>query len=819
MDSLRYNKFMNPFGGANMQNFNILNDSIMNFDFCEARNITEHFHLNIELIYVLEGELVLSIEDENFTMKRDDFIVINTNRKHSYVSTNEVLVAFIHINFREMYRYINVNKVTFSCNSTSDHSDEYNKLKKVLYQIFNQYFNKNGKGAVYLNSLYYEMLDLLINNFAIEKSNTNYKYTENDKDTRVSEIINFIYANYQREISLDELSQQLFLSTAYLSKYFKKKLGMNYKDYLNNIRLDYAVSEMKFSNKSILYIALDNGFPNTAAFNKVFKEKYHMTPSTYMKSIQKDVVTVLDPPDVKSDISEKIIKNLRYLEMKVINNQSYSTIVLDALNRRTYQKSWKKMINIGLGSDLLRSDIQKHILLLKKELDFEYVRFWDLYSPELLLDIKSEDGKYNFAKIDHIFDFFSENDIKPYIELGLKPTLLIRNTEDYFVVRERENLFKNLEDYKKFLYALVTHFVKRYGMEEVDKWYFEQWNDPRYTVSESYLEYFDVFEAMYDTIKSISPQIKVGGGGFQPSDENVTFEQVANLWKKRMCSPDFISLYSYPYVKGKSEAGNDSRRSKDPNYTHNLVLAAKDILQKNGFHNSELHISEWNFTISNRNWLNDNCYKGAYIMKNIIDVIGEADLLGYWVGSDLFSEYLDSHCILNGSGGLISKDGIRKPAFYAFSFMNQMGAYLLGGNENCVVTTNGHESYSIACHNYKHLNFKYYMKLEDITDIRQLHELFDNNEQLRLSFQIKHVKNGLYQMKTRTLNSFDGSVQDEWMKMGLSENLNKQEIDYLRQICTPHITIQTCEVTDGTLHFETVLQPLEIQYINLLYQF
>jgi beta-xylosidase len=110
------------------------------------------------------------------------------------------------------------------------------------------------------------------------------------------------------------------------------------------------------------------------------------------------------------------------------------------------------------------------------------------------------------------------------------------------------------------------------------------------------------------------------------------------------------------------------------------------------------------------------------------------------------------------------------------------------------------------------------MKNEDITDIDQLNEVFDNHELLKLNFQIKHVKNGTYQMKTRALNKVYGSVQDEWLRMGLSENLNKQDIEYLKQICTPHITIRTCEVTDGVLNFETLLQPEEIQYIHLVYE-
>lgn len=62
---------------------------------------------------------------------------------------------------------------------------------------------------------------------------------------------------------------------------------MSFLKLLNNIRLDHAVSELLYSDKTILKVAMDNGFSNLASFNQVFKESYQITPAEYRTQMQK----------------------------------------------------------------------------------------------------------------------------------------------------------------------------------------------------------------------------------------------------------------------------------------------------------------------------------------------------------------------------------------------------------------------------------------------------------------------------------------------------------------------------------------------------
>ena len=66
---------------------------------------------------------------------------------------------------------------------------------------------------------------------------------------RIQQIQNYIQANYQSQISLNDLADRLYLSNAYLSKYVKKHLGMTFMEYLNNVRLFHAVDELLYTKK------------------------------------------------------------------------------------------------------------------------------------------------------------------------------------------------------------------------------------------------------------------------------------------------------------------------------------------------------------------------------------------------------------------------------------------------------------------------------------------------------------------------------------------------------------------------------------------
>lgn len=192
----------------------------------EQPESTRHFHQDIELLYVLEGELYLKIGDCEIKMRKEDIYIINANTTHSFCVSEDVLYAKITITY-QIYSDIYRNEpFVFVCDSTSENEQKkeaFSQLRHRINNFLNCYLKLKGKTASFKYiSLGYLVLDT-ISDYFLFKLPENNQFEQYDKvDTRICLINNYIRNNYRSSIALKDLADQLFLSEAYCSRFFKK---------------------------------------------------------------------------------------------------------------------------------------------------------------------------------------------------------------------------------------------------------------------------------------------------------------------------------------------------------------------------------------------------------------------------------------------------------------------------------------------------------------------------------------------------------------------------------------------------------------------
>ncbi len=790
---------------------------LMQFYFLTSPEKATHYHQNLEIIYVLKGEMKIQIDDTDYFLKNGDFILINANKSHTINVTKEMFGARFVIDFRLLAEAMGTMQLLFWCNTTADKNDAYKDLRRMLDQILERYFEKEDNSSLHLQSLYYETLHLLTSNFMVKADDVRVNMENSQDRVRVRQIQNYIQANYQSQISLNDLAEKLYLSNAYLSKYVKRHLGLTFLEYLNNVRLFHAVDELLYTNKNITRIALDNGFATSAAFTKAFRDIHGEAPSEYRKRVQK-------PTEEEKAAPHEVEKNrefvMRYLksrekeEMPEVKDHLLCEVNVEDYKQRNM--IWNKAVNVGEAYCLLQSEVQNQLREIRQETGMVYARIWNLLSQEYCFD---ERKGYNFRKLDLVLDFLLDIHMKPYIELGHKPSLFMYTAERCLMEEEKDTEIYQYETFCEIIKALCMHLVNRYGLDEMEGWYFEYWNDPQLQMAEEDGEYYRYFEVIYQTLKQISPEMKVGGAGFILGYETPVVKDIFRIWKKRAIHPDFLSFCSFQYIAMVESGLRYGRKSIDGHYMKNQVEVIREIMKDLEFQVPELHIDEWNFTVSNRNVLNDSCGQGAYILKNCIEMAGLVDFMAYWHGLDIYSEYYDSDTILNGDSAMISRDGIRKPSFYAFQFLDKLQQYMVAKNENSIVTTNNRGRYVIACHNYKKLFSGYVFQEEDEIRIEELDQFMDNTEPLKIRFRLEHMKDGKYLVKTYYLNQDNGNAQELWKKLEFAKGLAKAEIEYLKKRAVPTMEMRTVEVAGGTLELDSLLQAQEIRLMDIQYQY
>lgn len=783
-----------------------------------------HFHQEVELVYVMEGELRLYVMEREYHLKRGDICVINSNEEHRIETQGEITTAHLFITYSLIRSVYNGVSSFFFCNSTSEDDERYEKLRELLNQLLKRkmFCEKEAEEEQheyeYL-SVFYKVLGYLTSNF-IKKAKTDAGMSMQQKSQmRTLQINEYIMNNYNQPISLKSLADTLYLSEGYLSRYFKKIYNMSFSAYLRQVRLSHAMSELLYTDKAILQIALDNGFSSISFFNKVFKEEYGKSPS-HIRNSAKEM-------EKKEEDMDSLVLNQKLEKFIYSMEEEQESKKRAKIIRKTFQvedgekipQFWNTAINIGQASDLQNHEVRKQILRMKDSMHFRYIRFWSLFSDRMIMRNDEEIGQYNFTKLDNILDFLVENGLKPFFDMEEKIKRVNRTDKDFLLYEEKNNKVDSLQIWEEFIRQLIMHLVRRYGIEEVNTWKME-------VIFDGYClkgidptdSFFQIFKCTYSIIKKHAPHMEIGGCGFFPDYLCHLEKRGINFWEewiRRAPLPDFFSFMIYAYEADPEGKERFGKKSEDPDYLKNSIRKIRAELIQHGLSGQKIYITEWNLTVSDRNKLNDHCFHGAYVMKNIIDVFGEIDMLCYFTGTDIYTEYYDTVWLMHGGEGLLTRDGIAKPSGFAFRFLKKLKPYFIDKTENCLLTTDRRNQYSLVCHNMKNLNYMYYLQSEETLEWDKLWKNFDEWNPLTLKLCIKGVENGNYQMTIQKINEKSGSIQDIWADLEYIQDLSDSEIKYLHRATVPRMIIRKFCVEDECIEIELRMRPNEIGYINL----
>ena len=780
----------------------------------------DHFHQDIELLYVLEGAVDIYEEKKTSHLRPDDIYVVNANRRHSFhTEEGGILMLRLLISYQMVVENTPNGEAIFWCDSSVADSDKYARLRRLLRSMLQHYVESRDytDSYGYLADCYavleYLTAHYMLRPSDIQKSDDGDRYEE-----RIRQINHYIYNNFDQPISMKELSEKLYLSNGYLSRFFKKNYGMSFAGYLTNVRVFHAADDLIYTDEPITRIAYNNGFTSAALFNKVFKKSYGQTPSEFRR--QRAKKSERDDRQHQEELEKRLEKIMEAgnfgeggetPEKKEISGE-YAVQFYDAL-----KNSWGSTINFGDASNFLHSSMRVHLMILHEALGFKYVRFWGLFVEEFF--IRPGQEHYNFSQIDSVLDFIIELGMKPHIELGMKPRVI------HYTVGEAD-LAKNqitmddysLEQWERLMRAFMRHLSHHYGQDVLDDWRMELWFDEtwRHDIKNGD-RYLSLFEATYRAVKECNEKIQVGGYGIRMDTGFETRLAFLKKWNASSCRPDFLSVMFYAYERREDGLDRYARRNTDDEALIHSLNHEKRLIAEAGMWNLPLYITEWNLTPSVRNYINDTTFKAAYIIKNTIDMYGKAEVAAYCAGSDRQHASFDTPDLLFGGTGLLTRDAIMKPAAFAYDFLKRLFPYYIGREENYLITTDRHDNYSIICHNQQVLNYNYYLTSETEMERTAMWKYYEDRQKLELHIKLEGVTEGSYRVKVYRINDTSGSVMKIWEDLDYERELSRNDLKYLRRVCEPNMTIRTVNSSGGDLMIDEVLQPNEITLIRIRY--
>jgi xylan 1,4-beta-xylosidase len=225
-----------------------------------------------------------------------------------------------------------------------------------------------------------------------------------------------------------------------------------------------------------------------------------------------------------------------------------------------------------------------------------------------------------------------------------------------------------------------------------------------------------------------------------------------------------------------------------PDYLSWRISAVKKELRKFDL-DCPVFITQWNFDHTSRNYLNDSIFKASFIVKNVVENMDDVSVAGYWALPDLTADYADINRILFGGNGLVSINGLLKPSYYAYFFLSLLGEKLVKKGNGYIITTNGGDDYQILLYHYCHPADYYCLRGDTDIDKNNVNNIFGDAMRRNFSVRLYGVSPGEYRIKKLAVNSRHGSILDQWNKMSGVYDLSPEEINHLKNISQPEMSI------------------------------
>lgn len=258
--------------------FSKVQDEISYLDEDFSKYCPYHDHDFLEIFYFEKGCGYFETKQEKIKIKANDIIIVNSRNVHRQYSSCEPLVYFnLSID--------NVKIKNYEKNTLSDNVFEHIAMgskKNKIYSLLRKFeSDAKKKESYYLHvySIAYEVLNEIIETLP----SVTQKGEEKIKSPLVKKIQEYILENYKRDVTLEEMSKQFFVSKSQLSHCFKTEFGVSPIKYLITKRLDQAKILLLTTEKSITEISIEVGFSDSNYFSYYFSKENGVSPTEFRR--------------------------------------------------------------------------------------------------------------------------------------------------------------------------------------------------------------------------------------------------------------------------------------------------------------------------------------------------------------------------------------------------------------------------------------------------------------------------------------------------------------------------------------------------------
>ncbi len=458
---------------------------------------------------------------------------------------------------------------------------------------------------------------------------------------------------------------------------------------------------------------------------------------------------------------------------------------------------WEHTVGSDHAPVALRADWQQQLKRCHDELGFQYVRFHGLLSDDMGT-LVNENKKliYSFFNADQVVDFLLSIDMKPFVELSFMPLALASGKKTVFNYKANVTPPRDYKQWATLISRLVSHWVERYGLEEVQRWYFEVWNEPNMPSfwTGTQRDYFKLYRYTAAAIKKVDKSLRVGGPATAKSE---WISEFVDFCERNKAPFDFISTHQYPNDGFESDKDTEVQLFK----SQRGIMRERAQDTRRRARGKPVYYTEWNSSSDSRDPLHDESYAAAFAVSTIMEAKGVVNGYSFWTFSDIFEENYFPSVPFHGGFGLLNLQGIPKPTYRAFQLLHDLGTEqsLVDGLHETVDCSVIQKQSSVT------------VLLTNQTTPG--HSIETENVEVRLTNALEPVAAHIQVIDSEHVNP-----KRLWTELGQPDYLDRQQVEQLEEAARLVREKQPLRYKDGVLSLETKLRPRAVAAITIEFE-
>jgi xylan 1,4-beta-xylosidase len=471
-----------------------------------------------------------------------------------------------------------------------------------------------------------------------------------------------------------------------------------------------------------------------------------------------------------------------------------------------FPKFWNRCISSENAAYWLRRDMVEHHRLGREAFGHEYARFHGILSDGIGLAKRNKQGRIEHAwvNLEKVYDNVMDLGLKPFVEFSFMPSALAKGSKSLFYWKANVTMPKKLSEWDELIEAVTRRLLKRYGRQEVRKWYFEVWNEPnlpKWFFDGDMKDYFKLYDGAARAVRKVDPHFRVGG----PASACAAWVEEFILHCKAKSVPaDFVSYHLYPSDPFFMEnEGMDFKWKGEPFFRSHVQRNAA-ILRRHADMGLEVHMTEWNVSSNHRDPLHDGPGAAAFAVKAVQEVAGLVDSFSWWTLSDLYEEGGLAPAPFHGGFGLYSIDGLKKASYFAFEALKNLGEELLARP----LHTPDHSSGVIPTKGWDHSARLLFWSFQT----PKAPKIKDKRVELKLGGL--PLGRGKALMERWIIDAKHSNIVSRWQAMGQPDGFTPDELARLKRDNVMELAeSKTLAVKQGEAQHRFLLKPDSVSYI------